>query len=426
VEAREGDGDLGSGSIEPSFKDTGWPETAQGVAMSVTLPFDREALETSIRPPGRTLPAAAYVDPAVLAWERRAFLEGSWYCLGRSGDLPREGDRRAYPVGSEAVLVVRGGDGMLRGFFNTCRHRGHELVACGGTVEGGRAIVCPYHSWAYGLDGRFRGAPKLRDRCDWKRDDPANSLVSVRLEEWGGWTFVNCSGDAPSLLEHLGNVVETLEPYDLDRLVVADSHDYEIAANWKLVCENYHECYHCSTIHPELCEVTPPDSGVAFEPTGLVVGGSMDLKEHAETMSLDGRSGGVAFAGLDPVGRRQVLYLHLFPNLLVSAHPDYVMTHRLEPVDEGRTRVECEWLFPPQAVQRPDFDPSYAVEFWDVTNKQDWSACEGVQRGVGGRGYRQGPLSDAEANVWQFIALVAQSYLAGRPTGPVPHWQPVS
>lgn len=393
--------------------------------MSVTLPFDRAALARSAQPPGRTLPAEAYVDPQVLAWERRAFLEGSWYCLGRSADLSRQGDRKAYHVGNEGVVVVRGDDGTLRGFFNTCRHRGHELVACGGPVEGGRAITCPYHSWVYGLDGRFRGAPRFRDRTDWQKDDPENSLVPVPMEEWGGWMFVNCSGDAPPLREHLGNVVEELEPYDLERLVVAASHEYEIAANWKLVSENYHECYHCSTIHPELCRVTPPDSGVAFEPTGLVVGGSMDLMEHAETMSLDGRSRGVIFPRLDDARRRQVLYLQLFPNLLLSAHPDYVMTHHLEPVDVGRTRVECQWLFPPEAVQRPDFDPSYAVEFWDVTNNQDWQACEGVQRGVGGRGYRQGPLSDAEGNVWQFVWVIANGYLQGRLTGPVPHWQPV-
>jgi glycine betaine catabolism A len=378
-----------------------------------------------MRPPGRTLPAPAYVDPEVFAWERERFFEGSWYCLGRSADLPDPGDRRALSVGTEAVLLVRGKDGALRGFFNTCRHRGHELVACGGPVSSGKFITCPYHSWTYGLDGRFKTAPTFGDRGP-DREDPANSLLEARVEEWGGWIFVDASGQAPTLSEHLGNLAETLEPYEPPRLLVGDVHDYVIAANWKLISENYHECYHCSTIHPELCRVTPPDSGVAFEPTGLVVGGSMDLMEHAQTMSLTGESRGVPLRGLDEVRRRQVLYLHLFPNLLLSPHPDYVMTHRLEPLDEGRTRIECQWLFPPEAFERDDFDPSYAVEFWDITNRQDWSACEGVQRGAAGRGYRQGPLSDAEANVWQLVSLVAQSYLAGRPSGPVPRWQPVS
>jgi glycine betaine catabolism A len=151
-----------------------------------------------------------------------------------------------------------------------------------------------------------------------------------------------------------------------------------------------------------------------------VVGGSMDLMDHAVTMSLTGESHGVPFRRLDAEQRRHVLYLHLFPNILLSPHPDYVMTHRLEPLDHSRTRIECQWLFPPEAMDLDGFDPSYAVEFWDITNRQDWNACEGVQRGAAGRGYRQGPLSDPEGNVWQLIALVGRGYLEGRVAGPVP------
>jgi glycine betaine catabolism A len=388
-------------------------------------PIDPRLVEASLQTPerARTLPAAAYVSPEVFAWERERFFDASWVCLGRSSDLAEPGDQRAVQVGDEAILLVRGKDSELRGFFNTCRHRGHELLPCGGPQVNNRFIRCPYHSWAYGLDGRFKSAPNFADRDGWRRDDPENSLVQARVEEWGGWVWVNASGDAPPLPEHVGNLAETLEPYELDRLVRMESHDYEIAANWKLIAENYHECYHCTTIHPELCQVTPPDSGAAFEPTGLVVGGSMDLMEHAETMSLDGRSLGVPFPALDVERRRQVLYLMVFPNMLISAHPDYVMTHRLQPVSEGRTRIECDWLFPPEAGERPGFDPAYAVEFWDITNRQDWSACEGVQRGAAGKGYRQGPLSEPEGNVWQFIALVARGYLEGAVRGPVPDWQ---
>ena len=391
-----------------------------------SLPMDRAALQACLDPPGRTLPAAAYVDPEVFSWERTHLFEASWYCLGRSADLPAPGDQRAVAVGSDAVLVVRGNDGVLRGFFDTCRHRGHQLVACDAPVTNGRYIRCPYHSWTYTLDGSFKTAPNFSDRAGWNKSDPENSLVPARVEEWGGWIFVNCSGDGPPLAEHVGNLAEAMEPYEPQRLVVGATHDYVVQANWKLIAENYHECYHCSTIHPELCRVTPPDSGVAFEATGLVVGGSMDLMDHAETMSLTGKSGGIPLPGLDQARRRQVLYVHLFPNMLISPHPDYVMTHRLQPLSDGRTRIECQWLFPPEAAERDDFDPSYAVEFWDVTNRQDWSACQGVQRGASGRGYRQGPLSDAEVNVWQFVSVMAQSYLAGRPTGPVPRWQPIS
>jgi Rieske 2Fe-2S family protein len=391
-----------------------------------TLPFDLRDLDACLSPPGRTLPGPAYTSEDVLAWERERFFGGSWACVGRAEDLAGPGDQRAIRVGTEAVLLVRGKDGVLRGFFNTCRHRGHELLPCGGPVVTSRAIRCPYHSWTYGLDGRFKTAPSFVDRADWRRDDPDNSLLQARVEEWGGWVFVNTSGDAAPLAEHLGNLAETLAPYEPARLEPAASHAYEIAANWKLIAENYHECYHCTNIHPELCRVTPPDSGHAFEPTGVVVGGTMELMDHAATMSLTGESGGVPLRGLDEEARRTVLYLHALPNLLLSAHPDYVLTHRLEPVAPGRTLVECQWLFPPEARAIEGFDPAYAVEFWDITNRQDWAACEGVQRGAAGRGYRQGPLSEAEGNVWQLIALVARGYLEGRLAGPVPALTPAS
>jgi Rieske 2Fe-2S family protein len=148
----------------------------------------------------------------------------------------------------------------------------------------------------------------------------------------------------------------------------------------------------------------------------------MDLKEHAATMSLSGESGGVMIPGLDERQLRQVNYFGLFPNLLISPHPDYVMAHRIEPLGPDRSRIECQWLFPAQAFARPDFDPGYAVEFWDLTNRQDWSACEAVQRGVASRGYRPGPLALEEDNVHQFLTMVAGGYLEGavaRPVAPI-------
>ena len=144
----------------------------------------------------------------------------------------------------------------------------------------------------------------------------------------------------------------------------------------------------------------------------------MDLMDDAETMSLTGASEGAVISSLSDKRRREVLYFGLFPNLLISLHPDYVMTHRIEPLGPTRSVVECEWLFPPEAVERDGFDPSYAADFWDVTNKQDWSACEAVQRGAASRGYRQGPLAQAEDAVYQFITMVGRGYCGQRPLRP--------
>lgn len=390
------------------------------------VPIDPALLERSAAPflESRTLPAEAFTSPDVLEWELEHFFQGSWVCAGRADELEQPGDQQAVRIGSEAVLLVRGKDARLRGFFNTCRHRGHELLPCGAPPVNRRTITCPYHSWTYGLDGAYRTAPGFGDRPGFDRDDPGNALAEATINEWNGWVFVNCSGEGPSFDEHVGNLDDALRPFELDRVWIGATQRYEVAANWKIVSENYHECEHCLNIHPELCRVTPPDSGVQFEPTGLVVGGWMDLMDHAETMSLTGKSFGVPFRGLDHEARRRVLYLGLLPDLLISAHPDYVMTHRLEPLSPDRTRVDCAWLFPPEAREREDFDPSYAVEFWDLTNRQDWAACEGVQRGVAGRGYRQGPLAESELGVYQFMATLAGSYLRGRLSGPVPKVEP--
>jgi glycine betaine catabolism A len=232
--------------------------------------------------------------------------------------------------------------------------------------------------------------------------------------ELHGWAFVRSNPDGVAFEEQFGNLGDHLAPYEPERLVVAARHTYEVRANWKLLHENYQECYHCSEIHPALCKVSPPDSGYSIDIRGMYVAGPMDLRDGVETMSLDGRSGGVPIRGLSGNQLREVGYFGIWPNLLISPHPDYVLTHRIEPLDVDRSFVECEWLFPPEALERPGFDPAYAMEFWDITNREDWHACESLQRGVSSRGHRPGPLSVAwEAGTYMFTAMLATAYLEG-------------
>jgi phenylpropionate dioxygenase-like ring-hydroxylating dioxygenase large terminal subunit len=376
-------------------------------------PIDAALLHPVAREQDRsvTLPARAYTAPDVLEWEQRVFFEGSWVCAGRATDLPNPQDQRAIRVGSQGIVLVRGDDGVLRGFFNACRHRGHELLPCDFPTVSARVIQCPYHAWTYGLDGTLKGAPRFSDVAGFDKQD--YPLIPARIEEWHGWVFVNASGDAPPLAEHVGNLDGLLANYEIGRMFEAARHDYVVRANWKTITENYHECYHCPSIHPELCEVTPTDSGRNYEHTGAWVGGDMDLKDFAQTMSLDGQSKGLPIRGLDDYQLRTVLYVGLLPNMLISLHPDYVMTHRMEPLSPTETRVECAWLFPPEAETRPDFEPSYASDFWDITNRQDWAACESVTRGIASQGFRQGPFSWSEDEVHQFMAMIARSYLTG-------------
>jgi Rieske 2Fe-2S family protein len=374
-------------------------------------PLDQGELAQSLRPFGesRMLPRAAYVDPAVFGWEQQNFFGGGWLCAGRSDQLPEPGDQRAEATGQGSVLLVRGEDSTLRAFANSCRHRGHELLPCGKSAQHS-AIICPYHAWTYSLDGQLRGAAGFRRRPGF--DFGQWGLPQLPVTEWHGLVFVDTSGGAAgSLTEALAKLDEIVAPYEPERLVTAGTHEYDSTANWKILTENYHECYHCPSIHPELCRVSPPKSGENYADDGAWIGGWMDLRDGMATMSLDGSSGGVPLRGLDAQGLRTVIYVNIFPNVLLSLHPDYVMTHRIMPLAANRTRIECSWAFAPEAVASDSFDPSYAVEFWDITNRQDWAACEAVQRGLSSPFASPGPLSPDEDAVYSYVTTIARGYL---------------
>jgi Rieske 2Fe-2S family protein len=371
-------------------------------------PFAPRELEPVLRPFGSSslLPAAAYTDADVFAWEQRNFFDGGWVCVGRD-DLVGRGQQHAVQVGSASVLLVRGVDGVLRCFANICRHRGHELVACGASTS--RAVIqCPYHAWTYELDGSLRLAPRAGAHVD-----PAGlGLVSVAVQQWGGWVFVNVDGAAPPFADHLGALDRIVRNWATHELRVAVTHVYELQANWKLACENYHECYHCPLIHPELCQVTNAASGSNYRTDpGAFVGGTMALAEHAVTMSMSGGPVGTVRPNLTPRERRQVVYINLFPNLALSLHPDYVMTHRIVPLTATSSRIECQWLFAPDDLEQPGFDPADAIELWDRTNRQDWAAVESVQRGISSPLYRPGVLAHDEDAVYQYLVMVANGYL---------------
>src|SRR4029453_3437343 len=378
-------------------------------------PFDPVDLEPALRPFGqsRMLPRDAYTSPRVFAFEQERFFAGSWICVGREGDLEGTGAQRAVRVGGAGVLLARGSDGRVRAFANTCRHRGHELLGVGEQTTR-RTVLCPYHAWTYDLDGSLRVAPGFRDHGDFQPAE--HGLVELPLESWHGFLFVNGSGDAPPFAERVGALDGLVAPYQPERLVPLASHAYELAANWKVVLENYHECYHCPLIPPELCQVSPPASGDNFELDGAWVGGTMDLKDHAATMSLDGHRHRVPIPGAGGERLRTVAYLGLFPNLLLSLHPDYVMTHLVEPPGPALSHVVCTWYFPPEATERPGFDPSYGADFWHRTNRQDWAASESLNRGMASPHFQPGPLAPAEDAVYHVVTMIARAYLGERPS----------
>ena len=355
------------------------------------------------------LPPAAFADPSVLDWEIDNLFRG-WICFGHASAVAEPGSYVMREIGPSSVFALGGEDGVPRAFLNVCRHRGSRLVEePAGKVR--KRIQCPYHSWSYELDGSLVAAPHMTGVEDFDR--ACFGLLEVRSAVVAGLLLIDLSGEAGDPAEHVGDLGEMLELYRLASLRRAHGVVYDVDANWKGVAENYNECLHCPKVHPELNALSDYRSGESKIGTGAWCGGSMRLNEGAETMGREnGRAGHrPPIAGLpdDEIGA--IYYFALFPNALISLHPDYVMLHTLWPRATDRTEVTCEWFFEATTMARSDFDPADAVDFWDQVNREDWRVCELAQKGVRIPGYVAGRYSSDENDVHAFDGLVAQRYL---------------
>ncbi|HXH28445.1 MAG TPA: aromatic ring-hydroxylating dioxygenase subunit alpha, partial [Candidatus Polarisedimenticolia bacterium] len=358
-----------------------------------------------------TLPGRYYWDPAVYRAEVERIFTRMWVCVGRDEDLPGPGDYLTRDIGRDSVIVVRDQASRVQAFHNVCRHRGSRLL----TEPQGRglkSILCPYHAWTYELDGALRKAPHMEEVQSFEKG--RYGLNPVRLDRWEGFLFISLSTDVPPLREHLGEMATRFASHGLAGLRRGRLARYTVASNWKILCENYSECYHCALIHPELNRISHYMSGQIDLINGATVGGWMELRqEEFQTMTLSGRSRRPPLPGLSGEDLRRIHYYIVYPNMLLSLHPDYVMTHLLWPREPGSTDVVCEFLFHPGTMAQPGFDPSDAFEFWDLTNRQDWRACELTQRGVESSGYDRGRLSPLEWMTHTFDNFVADR-LMGR------------
>jgi Rieske 2Fe-2S family protein len=359
------------------------------------------------RPPissgATTLPARYYTDPALFERERDVFFRRMWSCVARVEELPARGSFITREVAGDRLVILREEQAEFRALSNVCRHRGTQLCADAAGTLGG-SIQCPYHAWTYDYDGRLLGAPHMEGTPGFKKDDHA--LGSMAVDTWAGFVFVRPAEQGESLRQQLADLPDKFAPWRLDDLRRAHRIVYDIAANWKLIIQNYSECLHCPNLHPQLNRLSHYLSGENEPLHASYMGGRMDLGDGFDTMSASGRSACEALPGLTPEDRRRVYYYAIFPNLLLSAHPDYAMTHTLWPQAPDRTRLVCEWLFHPDAIARPGFDPADVLSFWDQTNRQDWFVCEQAQIGIGSRGYVPGPYSNREELLHAFDRYV--------------------
>ena len=374
-----------------------------------TLPLSIRELQRTREPLERAtmLPGAAFTDPRVLEWELDGLFRGGWICVGHADQVRARGDYVMAEIGQESVFVVADADGEPHAFLNTCRHRGARIIE----EPEGRVprLQCPYHAWSYGFDGSLRNAPHTDGIEDF--DARCYGLKAVRTAVVEGLVLVDLSGGAAPAEEHVGELATHLARYRLGGLRRARRITYEVKANWKAIAENYSECLHCPGVHPELNQLSHYLSGEGYTGAGAWCGGSMVLRDGAPTMARDGGHERPPIEGLGEEDIRSVLYFLLFPNTLVSLHPDYVMLHTLWPRAADRTDVICDWLFEPATIESEGFDPSDAVGFWDQVNREDWHVCTLTQQGMQSRGFEPGRYTMQEDDVHAFDMMVAERYL---------------
>ena len=371
--------------------------------MSASVPAPRGGLESR-------LPSSWYRSAHVFALEKERIFCREWLCVGRAEELAAPGAYRVLDVLGESILLVRNRDGELRAFYNVCRHRGSRLCHDGrsgaapptGGIAGQR-ITCPYHQWSYDLDGRLVAAPHLTGQAQF--DKAQFSLYPVAVETWGGFVFVNLTpkGAAPFARQIVG-IPERLARYPLAELRIGHTIQYEVGANWKVLCENYNECYHCGGVHPELCALVP-----AFRERG---GAGLDWlrgiphREGAYTFTTTGTTRRRPFPTLNEDERLRHKGELLYPNLFISLACDHVAAFILMPRDATHTSITCHFLFEPVELDKGDFDHRDASEFWDIVNRQDWVICESVQAGISSRVHEHGyyaPMEDFNLDIRRYV-----------------------
>ncbi|WP_251092551.1 aromatic ring-hydroxylating dioxygenase subunit alpha [Streptomyces sp. Caat 7-52] len=338
-----------------------------------------------------TLPGRYYTDPSIFRQEQEKLFESLWFCAVRSADLDRPGSFRTVQVGRENIVVTRTRTGELRAFLNVCRHRGARLCTeKAGEVR--RSLQCPYHAWTYDLDGKLIAAPNLIKMPD--VDRVAYGLIKVALREWLGYAWVCLADEPPSFedtvmhaaVERLGDAA-AIEHYGTERLALGKRVTYDVKANWKLIVENFMECYHCATIHPELTEVLPEFAdGYAAQ---YYVGHGAEFGAGIRGFTVDGSAGFARLPEVTAGQDRRYYAITVKPAVFVNLVPDHVILHRMFPLAEDRTVVECDWLYAPEVVDS-GADVSKSVELFHRVNVQDFEACERTQPAMSSRAYREG------------------------------------
>jgi choline monooxygenase len=350
-----------------------------------------------------TLIPDAYTSQEFHELELERVFGTSWIAACCTSELAEPGDTVVLDVAGSSVIVWRDADGGVRAFHNVCRHRGTQLLDEGRTHVK-RFIRCPYHSWAYGLDGSCLGTPlfegseipeseqRIFDMSDVKEFDRAEyGLLPVRAECWGCLVFVNLDADAAPLTDELGDLPERLADYRLDEWQVVRERTYEIEANYKLIGENFMEYYHLPWVHPQLVKVSPMKAHYRWQGPGMYTG--------MTTTPIESADGG-GWLGLPPIDglresdRVSARFAWVFPNLAVNVMPNHVFLMLARPRGPVHTSETTYLLSHPESLRAAgaEHEVEQLAGFWDSVNREDIEIVERVQRGVANPAYEGGRM----------------------------------
>ena len=375
---------------------------------------------------GWSLERAFYTAPDVFDHDLERVWHRQWIFVGHGCVIPMPGDYFLVQIGEESLILTRDAKGAIHALFNSCRHRGSRV--CSEPSGNARSLVCPYHQWVYGQDGRLISARLMGAEFDKSRF----GLRRAHAREMQGLIFICLSPEPPDFTRFVQLMEPRLTQYELPSARVAHVADYDIQANWKLVVENSRECYHCGTGHPQYCNVVGfaasigsreeaeadqemnaagrallARHGLAADPIPFAVGGWFQarrffLRKGMVTESMDGNP--VApLMGSVPAYETGMLVIVGLPNLLLEISPDYAMTLALFPVSPTTTRARVTWLVRSDAREGVDYEVPRLTEFWRLTSEQDWKLCEDNQAGINSRFCEPGPYSPDERGVEHFV-----------------------
>src|SRR5262249_11875070 len=312
------------------------PSTQTNVA-----PEFRKTTET-FTADAKSLSQRYFVSPEIFAQEQERIFSKQWVLVGHRSQIAQADDYLTAEVAGESLIIVRDKRGAIHGFYNVCRHRGSRLIEnSNGQCA---AIQCPYHAWTYALDGRLIGAPHMDETPGFNKAD--YPLQQARLEQWEGFIFLNLEDACVSLEKWFEPLGEKFSPWNLAGLRSAKRIEYDVRANWKLIFQNYSECYHCAGVHPELSKISPSDSAENDLTEGPFLGGFMRIASD-KSLTKSGNACALPVGNFGDEDFRFVFYYSIFPNMLLSLHPDYVMVHQLLAQSPERTVIFCDWFFHP-------------------------------------------------------------------------------